>query len=367
MHDQVDYKISVAGHSSLFQRQDRNFGVYFSIPTTGVNTETGILLLIAGFGGHAESNVYCKMRRAFADKYNLVTIPCNYWGWEFMQAYDGFNIEIAPEKFHQILAVASMEDKLRLGEKISTNNLIEILSHYEMDIPIFVNLNESKANLAEMGPVQANDNLTALLVVIDILIQNGLQMNLGKIIAFGSSHGAYLTHLCNIFSNGLITDILDNSGWIFPKYAEKGNARVLSYQFQKSTFQFIFKYLVTKIIFDPSLWNLNFLYSQNRPKCNIVSFHGSDDSLVNLKEKQKLIKSINGVFYEVNPKNIDIEVFKTTTHGLGADYIKLFDYYMKNKLFTHKKSLSMDNVKILTNKATYEINYDNLVPIFVVS
>ena len=325
MHDQVDYKISVAGHSSLFQSQDRNFDVYFSIPTTGVNTETGILLLIAGFGGHAESNVYCKMRRSFADKYNLVTIQCNYLGWEFMQGYDGFNIEIATEKFHQILAIASREDKLRLGEKIGTNNLLEIISHYEMDIPIVVNLNESKANLADMGPVQANDNLTALLVVIDILIQNGLQTNLGKIIAYGSSHGAYLTHLCNIFSNGLITDILDNSGWVFPKYAEKENARVLFSQFQKSKVQFIFQYLVRKIIFDRNLWDLDFLYSQNHTKCNIVSFHGSNDTLVNVKEKQKLINSIKGVFFEVEPKDINMEIFKSTSHGLGADYIKLFD------------------------------------------
>lgn len=101
-------------------------------------------------------------------------------------------------------------------------------------------------------------------------------MNLGKIIAFGSSHGAYLTHLCNIFSNGLITDILDNSGWVFPKYAEKENARVLFSQFQKSKVQFIFQYLVRKIIFDRNLWDLDFLYSQNHTKCNIVPFHGSD-------------------------------------------------------------------------------------------
>lgn len=91
------------------------------------------------------------------------------------------------------------------------------------------------------------------------------------------------------------------------------------------------------------------------------------DTLVNINEKQKLVNSIKGVFIEVKPKDINMEIFKTTSHGLGADYIKLFDYYMENKLFTHKKTLSMDNVKILSNQATYEINYANLVPKFIVS
>lgn len=39
--------------------------------SSGINEETGFLLLIPGFGGHARSNVYKKMRRVFADKYTI--------------------------------------------------------------------------------------------------------------------------------------------------------------------------------------------------------------------------------------------------------------------------------------------------------
>ncbi|CAH2211897.1 hypothetical protein [Tepidibacter aestuarii] len=44
-----------------------------------------MVLLISGFGGHANSNVYKKMRKEFADKYNMVTVQCDYFGWGFMQ------------------------------------------------------------------------------------------------------------------------------------------------------------------------------------------------------------------------------------------------------------------------------------------
>ena len=32
--------------------------------------------------------IFIKMRNKFADEYNLVTIQCDYFGWEFMQGYD---------------------------------------------------------------------------------------------------------------------------------------------------------------------------------------------------------------------------------------------------------------------------------------
>lgn len=66
----------ILGHPSLFGDKERKLIFYYSEPDKGVNEETGILLIIAGFGGNANSNVYKKMRNTFADKYNLLTIQC---------------------------------------------------------------------------------------------------------------------------------------------------------------------------------------------------------------------------------------------------------------------------------------------------
>ncbi|MGF9699809.1 hypothetical protein [Paenibacillus sp. MABNR03] len=89
------------------------------------------------------------MRSVFADEYNLVSIQCDYFGLEFMQ--------------HSPLP-------------------------------------ESLYNFNDMGIMQALDNLTAIGIVEQILKDNNLNFNAGKVIAYGHSHGAYLAYLLNVLS-----------------------------------------------------------------------------------------------------------------------------------------------------------------------
>ena len=60
MASEYDFKIN--GHPSIYEAKGRELHIYFCEPDKGVNKETGLLLLIPGFGGHANSNVYKKMR-----------------------------------------------------------------------------------------------------------------------------------------------------------------------------------------------------------------------------------------------------------------------------------------------------------------
>ena len=83
-----EYMVKTKSQSSLYTNihgGDRDLTVYYSIPDRGVTAETGVLLLIPGYGGNANSNVYRKMRRVFPDLYNLIVVQCDYFGWEFMQ------------------------------------------------------------------------------------------------------------------------------------------------------------------------------------------------------------------------------------------------------------------------------------------
>ena len=79
-HENIYKDISSSGYG-----YNRKAAVYFSLPDKGVNSDTGLLLLIAGFSGEANSNVHKKMRNYFADKYNLITVQCDYFGYQFMQ------------------------------------------------------------------------------------------------------------------------------------------------------------------------------------------------------------------------------------------------------------------------------------------
>ncbi|EDS76721.1 conserved hypothetical protein [Clostridium botulinum C str. Eklund] len=88
-----EYEIQVNTLDSIYKKNktdsyNRMMNVYFSTPQYGVSKNTGIMLYISGFGGNANSKVCKKMRSEFADKYNLITIQCDYFGYEFMQDND---------------------------------------------------------------------------------------------------------------------------------------------------------------------------------------------------------------------------------------------------------------------------------------
>ncbi|MEG2337704.1 MAG: DUF2920 family protein, partial [Clostridium sp.] len=126
------YEVEIDAHSSIYKKDylennytERKLKVYFSTPDHEVNEQTGILLLIPGFGANANSNVYKKMRKEFADKYNLVTIQCDYFGWEFMQSdysnlmleteeYDTDDIRIRNEYSNKIKGCKSLEKMINI-------------------------------------------------------------------------------------------------------------------------------------------------------------------------------------------------------------------------------------------------------------
>ena len=57
----IEYKLSWPAHTNIYNNNSlRDFNLYFSEPESGVNEDTGLLLLLPGFGGNANSNVYKK-------------------------------------------------------------------------------------------------------------------------------------------------------------------------------------------------------------------------------------------------------------------------------------------------------------------
>lgn len=82
-------ELTIPAHHNIYNGDNnRLLKLAYSIPQEGTNDETGLLLLVPGFGGDINSNVYKKMRESFADTYNLVTIQCDYFGSKFMQESD---------------------------------------------------------------------------------------------------------------------------------------------------------------------------------------------------------------------------------------------------------------------------------------
>ncbi|QGQ97786.1 DUF2920 family protein [Paenibacillus psychroresistens] len=305
-----EYDFIAAGHPNIYTGESREFKIYFSEPEAGVNENTGMLLLIAGYGGHAESKVYKKMRRKFADEYNLVCVQCDYFGFEFMQ--------------------------------------LEVLG-------------ETTQNFNDMSVMQALDNLTALLMVAAILKDNNLSFNTKKIIAYGNSHGAYLGHLCNVYAPELFSLLIDNAGYLYPVYLEDTHTRYLNVinkdgKQEKIDFNYIVKRKSLRM--KRELIDLNMLYENYENKCSIVTFQWVKDHIVDAAEKKKFCNSIKKCLH-VRIESADGIIFKSDLHG-DADYLQLFDYTMHERKFGLDHSMALPQVNI----GKFSIDYSNEIPVF---
>lgn len=343
-----DFHFQLLGHPTLLfdgSEFQRYTDVYFSIPSEGINDRTGFLLLIPGFGGHAQSNVYKKMRRVFADKYNLVTIQCDYLGSEFMQT-------LKSEDLQRVIASLS-------PEQLSGGNAIRIQ----------VRLDETRNNYADLGAIQAIDCLSAVLATKSVLDDNGYRLNWGRGIAYGHSHGAYLAHLCNLFAPGLFHLIIDNSAWLFPVYLD--SPRYVNHRVGDKTVRLYYEYLVRRLgVPDRQLYELPFLYGVLGTHAHLVIYQGIHDNLVSHHDKAAFARQVGrSHFHLITESEVNGEAFRSTGHGLNSDHLKLFyhAYGSADWDFPNHHDLNLTEVRFRTDDAEYVIRYEHGLPIFTLS
>ncbi|MDT3699105.1 MAG: DUF2920 family protein [Thermincola sp.] len=360
-----EYTIEVIGHPSIYQYKERKLQIYFSAPDHGVNSESGLLLLIPGFGANANSKIYKKMRNTFADMYNLVTIQCDYFGWEFMQTpkpnqLNKLNIPMnkldeyfTEEEIRYILAGGSPFQKM-----------LQLKKKTEFYLPLNMNLNEDLTNFNDMGIMQSIDNITAVLVVMEILKDNNLMFNEGRIHTYGHSHGAYLAYLCNAFAPDLFSMIIDNSAWLYPIYINFTRELEATIAFVKAGL--IFSYLAKTMPQDEEILSLPSLYKKFINKCQIICFHGNTDKIISHIDKHRFCHAVSSCVYnEITQEDIDGEIFKSTRHGLDADFLRLFNYVMEKykNCFGKKNAFEYPVFTIETAKKSYNFDYSSGRPV----
>ena len=322
-----DYEIQCEGHNSIYTAnfplhnyQERHFLRYYSLPDAGVNERTGILLFIAGFGGHAQSNVYKKMRRLFADQYNLVTIQCDYFGSEFMQ--NAPETALSREMLHTLLQTMTIDEVQEKARDKAA--FISFVRAQNIEFRLEALMDETLARFADMSYMQAIDNVTAVLKVIDILEGRGLSFNTEKIIAFGQSQGSYLSYFCHAITRNLFTHILDNSSWLQLAYMTRLR------QLLGDLCPVQFRYLAVDVPFELAHITLTELCKGFRNTCQIAVYHGTGDCFDSPAEKQAALADVaNVTMHIITDADVPNEVFHSTAHGLDADFLKLFDLFYR--------------------------------------
>lgn len=353
-----EYVIPIQGQPTRYSNQAREMTMYFAEPEQGARENSGILLLIAGYGGHGMSNVYQKMRRVFADQYDLVTLQCDYLGYRAMQNDHHLGITekmlrkvLSPREFHNLRRDYAAHQHLLKGK---------VLSGY-------VTLEETADDFNEMGLWQAMDNLMAVKILFGIIQENGLEINRKRVYIYGQSHGAYLAYLCNYLAPGLFTGIIDNSAYLFPYYLE--HDREVTKVGDTITLQKWYHYLAADQNRDRDSYDLRALYADFENHARIVAFHGEEDEMIPLNEKKKFLDSVQHVsLHVVTRDQVDGVVFQSAGHSLGADLLKVFDRGIKELEHTDwqmpesKAAVFVARV-FQTEQYRYEISWQSGIPL----
>ena len=329
------------GHKNIYNQSylEREIQTEIYVPQFGTNEDTGILLLVPGYGANLNSHVWKRMRNEFSDQYNLITIQCDYFGIKFMDS----NI---PE---ELITIAN-------NKNISSATIL-------YDNP----LDETLDEFNDMGIMQALDLVTVTLNTIYDLKNLGYIFNIGKTIIFGSSHGCYLAHLANIICPNLYTYIFDISAYIYPFYLE--NTRSLYHKVDNINIHARFTYFLTKYPeyrYHKSLYDLNFLYNFIENSCKIIIFQGVNDTMVPASQKIEFFEKVkNTEIMLITEEDVDGTLFKNANHGLGLDFFVFFEMLMPmvKDSFEKKFDLELSENIIIGNADVYfEISYKTGFP-----
>ena len=119
--------------------------------------------------------------------------------------------------------------------------------------------------------------------------------------------------------------------------------------------------------------DLTYLYQKFDNNAYIICFAGEEDNMTSLEEKKAFLNNVNHSRVETITKyRVDREIFRNTGHGMGADFIKLFDAtyktFIKPKEDKQKRSkskhrVSCNNVCYETDLFRYEVRWEEGIPI----
>lgn len=319
-------------YENAYPKQQRTLEIKYCLPDKGINRNTGIIVLVQGYGASIESNVYKKMMNNFSDSYNMIVAQCAYFGSEFMGSiYDAGDINIS-----------GLCDKPYV-EKIKLSTIIE--------------MSETIENFNDMGPMQALDQIEMVLYLIR-KYSTTTTLNLKNIVGYGHSHGAYVLYQANRYCPNLFTYIIDNSSWIKPSYFEKVHYRKLSSKIgPQIDISIGYKYWISnhhEVTGEITYRYLPLMYEKFMNKCSIISLHGEKDTVAPLKEKLYLESIVDQLqVLVVREEDVDGKRIKSTEHGLQADFILLFDWIYS--LLTDR----IENAQTIELDQLVQVRFDN--------
>jgi hypothetical protein len=348
-------EFAVPGHPSIYELVERELSISISYPDKGTTKDTGLLLMIPGFGQTMQSPFFEQVKSKYTDELNLVTVQCHYFGLEFMQtaARQTYNIDFNVLK--NVLTEDEYRQLFESGASLNINQIIEVSSQYPLTIEGKEILDETNANFNDMGIMQAIDNITAVLSVISILDDNQMPFNTEKIMIYGQGHGAYLGYLCNAFAPKLFSHLFDLSSWLICPYLN--STRYMNSLVGKMGLQIMFKYMASTLKIDNDLLYLPTLYRNVYNRCNIFAFDFFSEAQSKALNKQDFLNRISNC--------LSHEFSKEETERFQSSPLELFHYIIHSHSVnkTGRNAIALPSHTIETKSNTYHFDYTEGMPL----
>lgn len=320
---------------------------FITFPDSGINSNTGIVLSVCGYGDTADSEYQLnKLRPYLADKYNCLVVGVNYFGirlekqlnnLEFLGHFCGrYNVP------HSFFGDEQGQLKMSLDDVYA--NMYMTL--YKKDInyldsrcrPEFSYVKEYH----NFGLLPAIDNLMVLGQVL-----NKYEVNQRRIIAFGSSYGGYISILMGKFAPHTFSTIIDNSGFsrirpediLDSEIVCEGNA-IRTYKINDKVYNFqvsvknpwTIKHEDSPYYLSDSCRRIrSLLVKEHRinSETRYYIFHSPEDQVAPISDKDTAVEVLglsNQVYYKrISPEDIDGRLFKNLSHGMNASLREMFD------------------------------------------
>lgn len=339
-------KFNITPHDDVelgFPRTSLDY--YASIPISGINNETGVILSIPGFGSTADSEYYLeKLNPYLANKYNCVVVSLNYFGIFRSTQFKLDHIFIENmEKTYQI--PANYWDHIK-SEKELLLKAIQVLESKGMET-LDPRCQILKLTLRDeyqsFGFLPAIDCLT----VLGDVLRRFPQINKQKIIAYGSSYGGYIAMLCGKFAPDTFSVIIDNSGFsraemnyivgreiLVNDYVQRvsWNNKIYTIPFAFNNPWTIMDETSPTYFGDSKKLIRSLLVREHRTssKTRYYMFHCESDDIASVEDKDNvasLLENYNQTYYKrITAKDIDGVLFKKYGHAMDASLRKLFDH-----------------------------------------
>jgi hypothetical protein len=303
-------------------------------PDAGVNSDTGLVLFLVGYGMAARGPYARNLLSHLANKHNCVAASVEYFGAKLMSGADG---KIVPhpsfgDKFaeHYGLSKAAwdalpFDDLLwRVTGALSEDGIAAL--HEECTVI------RTAKEYNSMGFLPALDGLQ----VVHRLL-TALSLNRTRVFLLGTSYGGYVAGLMAKLAPRTFRMVVDNSGFSTP---EDNSAAVLGWQRLLINKVWVMGRTAIHWSSDPALGS--FFSPERRAIRNLhhrehvidntartYAYHAATDTYAPVGRKKRLRDVYKGRMpYElmiVDEDQIDGKIFKNAGHGLGASMRGVFE------------------------------------------